>query len=81
MIFFRVAPVRPTNTDKAQGSPRRKPRMPMALQGKVQQARELLAIGSGLRWFMEGFATLDLKEAKAPCWRSWLNKPLKQLRH
>jgi predicted ATPase len=30
-------------------------------QGKVQQARELLAYG----WFTEGFDTRDLKEAKA----------------
>jgi predicted ATPase len=32
-------------------------------QGKVQQARELLA--PVYRWFTEGFDTLDLKEAKA----------------
>ena len=32
-------------------------------QGKVQQARELLAAVYG--WFTEGFDTLDLKEAKA----------------
>jgi predicted ATPase len=32
-------------------------------QGKVQQARELLARVYG--WFTEGFDTLDLKEAKA----------------
>jgi predicted ATPase len=32
-------------------------------QGKVQQARELLAPVYG--WFTEGFETLDLKEAKA----------------
>ena len=32
-------------------------------QGKVQQARELLAPLYG--WFTEGFDTLDLKEAKA----------------
>jgi predicted ATPase len=32
-------------------------------QGKVQQARELLAPVCG--WFTEGFDTLDLKEAKA----------------
>jgi hypothetical protein len=32
-------------------------------QGKVQQARELLAPVYG--WFIEGFDTLDLKEAKA----------------
>jgi predicted ATPase len=31
-------------------------------QGKVQQARELLAPVYG--WFTEGFDTLDLKEAK-----------------
>jgi len=31
-------------------------------QGKVQQARELLAPVHG--WFTEGFDTLDLKEAK-----------------
>ena len=32
-------------------------------QGKVQQARELLAPIYG--WFTEGFDTRDLKEAKA----------------
>jgi predicted ATPase len=32
-------------------------------QGKVQQARELLA--PVYSWFTEGFDTLDLKEAKA----------------
>ena len=32
-------------------------------QGKVKQARELLAPVCG--WFTEGFETLDLKEAKA----------------
>ena len=32
-------------------------------QGKVQQARELLA--PVYEWFSEGFDTLDLKEAKA----------------
>ena len=32
-------------------------------QGKVQQARELLALVYG--WFTEGFDTRDLKEAKA----------------
>ena len=32
-------------------------------QGKVQQARELLAPVYG--WFNEGFDTLDLEEAKA----------------
>jgi len=32
-------------------------------QGKVQQARELLA--PVYEWFTEGFDTLDLKEAKA----------------
>ena len=32
-------------------------------QGKVQQARELLAPVYG--WFTEGFDTLDLKDAKA----------------
>ena len=32
-------------------------------QGKVQQARDLLAPVYG--WFTEGFDTLDLKEAKA----------------
>jgi predicted ATPase len=31
-------------------------------QGKVQQARELLALVYG--WFTEGFDTRDLKEAK-----------------
>jgi predicted ATPase len=41
-------------------------RLPLWLwrdQGKVQQARELLAPVYG--WFTEGFGTLDLKEAKA----------------
>jgi predicted ATPase len=33
------------------------------LQGKSQQARELLAPVYG--WFTEGFETLDLREAKA----------------
>ena len=32
-------------------------------QGKVQQARELLAPVYG--WFTEGFDTLDLRQAKA----------------
>jgi predicted ATPase len=32
-------------------------------QGKVQQAREVLAAVSG--WFTEGFDTRDLKDAKA----------------
>jgi predicted ATPase len=32
-------------------------------QGKLQEARELLAPVYG--WFTEGFDTLDLKEAKA----------------
>ena len=32
-------------------------------EGKVQQARELLASVYG--WFTEGFDTLDLKEARA----------------
>jgi predicted ATPase len=32
-------------------------------QGKVRQARELLAPVYG--WFTEGFDTVDLKEAKA----------------
>jgi predicted ATPase len=32
-------------------------------QGKVQQARELLATVYG--WFTDGFDTRDLKEAKA----------------
>ena len=32
-------------------------------QGKVRQARELLAPVNG--WFTEGFDTCDLKEAKA----------------
>jgi predicted ATPase len=37
--------------------------MSLAHQGKVQQARELLAPVYG--WFTEGFDTRDLKEAKA----------------
>ena len=43
-------------------------------QGKVQQARELLAPVYG--WFTEGFDTRDLKEAKAllESWRQ--NGPL-----
>ena len=48
---------------------RREPRAAMSLarlwrdQGKVQQARELLA--PAYCWFTEGFDTRDLKEAKA----------------
>ena len=44
-------------------------------QGKVQQARELLAPVYG--WFTEGFDTLDLKEAKAllGSWRHRGSKP------
>jgi predicted ATPase len=38
-------------------------RSALALPGKVQQARELLAPVYG--WFTEGFDTRDLKEAKA----------------
>jgi predicted ATPase len=37
-------------------------------QGKVQQARELLAPVYG--WFTEGFDTRDLKEATALLWSS-----------
>jgi hypothetical protein len=40
-------------------------------QGKVQQARELLASVYG--WFTEGFDTRDLGEAKC-CSPSWRNK-------
>ena len=36
---------------------------PWRVQGKPQQASELLAPVYG--WFTEGFDTLDLKEAKA----------------
>jgi predicted ATPase len=39
------------------------PQTPLALQGKVQKARELLAPVYG--WFAEGFDARDLKEAKA----------------
>ena len=39
------------------------PDVPPRDQGKVQQARELLAPVYG--WFSEGFDTPDLKEAKA----------------
>ena len=39
------------------------PRTPLAPQGKVSEARELLAPVYG--WFTEGFDTRDLKEAKA----------------
>ena len=42
-------------------------------QGKVQQARELLAPVYG--WFTEGFDTRDLKEARR-CWRSWRHNGL-----
>ena len=45
------------------GTPRRNERRPPLAQGKVQQARELLAPVYG--WFTEGFDTRDLKEAKA----------------
>jgi hypothetical protein len=41
-------------------------------QGKVQQARELLAPIYG--WFTEGFDTLDLKDAKALL-EDWRHKP------
>ena len=37
-------------------------------QGKVQEARDLLALVYGL--FTEGYDTRDLQEAKQ-CWRSW----------
>jgi hypothetical protein len=40
-------------------------------QGKVQQARELLAPVYG--WFTEGFDTLDLKDAKRCC-SSWARR-------
>ena len=43
-------------------STRREPRL-WRSQGKVQQARELLAPVYG--WFTEGFDTRDLKDAKA----------------
>ena len=42
-------------------------------QGKLQQARELLA--PVYDWFTEGFDTLDLKEAKALL-ASWSYEPL-----
>jgi predicted ATPase len=42
---------------------RHEPRPPLARQGKVSEARELLAPVYG--WFTEGFDTRDLKEAKA----------------
>jgi predicted ATPase len=49
---------------KLMRTPRRKePRTPLADQGKVSEARELLAPVYG--WFTEGFDTRDLKEAKA----------------
>ena len=59
--------VQPQPTFRRQGS-RRAPelRASMSLardQGKVPQARELLAPVCG--WFTEGFDTRDLKEAKA----------------
>jgi predicted ATPase len=49
--------------DKQVCERRREPRTPLADQGKVQQARKLLAPVYG--WFTEGFDTRDLKEAKA----------------
>jgi hypothetical protein len=49
---------------KVLGTPRRnEPRTPWRSQGKVSEARELLAPVYG--WFTEGFDTRDLKEAKA----------------
>jgi len=46
------------------GTPRcNEPRTLLRDQGKVQQARDLLAPVYG--WFTEGFDTRDLKEAKA----------------
>jgi hypothetical protein len=38
-------------------------RLPLALSGKVHQARDLLAPVYG--WFTDGFDTRDLKDAKA----------------
>jgi len=55
-------------TRKTAASESRKPSAAMSLarlwrdQGKVQQARELLAPVYG--WFTEGFDTRDLKEAR-----------------
>ena len=42
----------------------RRPPASGADQGKMREARELLAPVYG--WFTEGFDTRDLKEAKAP---------------
>ena len=60
---------RSTSISREVVSPWELPRRHMSLarlgreQGKVRQARELLAPVYG--WFTEGFDTLDLKEAKA----------------
>ena len=55
---------RPETASQILGTPRlHESRTPLARQGKVQQARELLAPVYG--WFTEGFDTRDLKEAKA----------------
>jgi len=62
-----AAGVQPHPTFRRQGSPRAPElRASMSLardQGKLQQARELLAPVYG--WFTEWFDTRDLKEAKA----------------
>ena len=55
----------PPTASQILGTPRRNPSLARLWcdQGKVQQARELLASVYG--WFTEGFDTRDLKEAKA----------------
>jgi predicted ATPase len=54
-VFCRLAPFAPTERLLGKGQ--------TCDQGRVQQARELLAPVYG--WFTEGFDTRDLKEAKA----------------
>ena len=64
MVFRARTFNRTATTSQILGTPRLdEPRTPLRDQGKVLEARELLAPVYG--WFTEGFDTLDLKEAKA----------------
>jgi hypothetical protein len=56
-------PSLPSQSQKRQRQPSQNRPPRKRDQGKVQQARELLAPVFG--WFTEGFDTRDLKEAKA----------------
>jgi predicted ATPase len=61
--FERALEVARQQQAKILGTPRRSLARLWRDQGKVQQARELLAPVYG--WFTEGFGTRDLKETKA----------------